>query len=105
MGQTIPEDDPLGVPFGNPRSFHPDDPMCYEIPCPPDGSCFLHADQVRRDPVDWLKAHRAKSGYATYSDRVSLECGFAASKREALRSAFAKNSLGDRVRKIDENDC
>ena len=52
--------DDLAVPLGDPISYHPDDEMCYEIRVPLDGSCFLHADQVRLDPIDWLNAERSR---------------------------------------------
>ena len=48
--------DDLMVPLGDPILYDPYTEMCYEIQVPPDGSCFLHADQVRLDPVDWLNA-------------------------------------------------
>ena len=83
---NIAED--LPVPLGDPISFHPDDEMCYEIRVPPDGLCFLHTQQVRLDPIDWLKEDRTNDGYATDGARVQLECALAREKCERLCGVF-----------------
>ena len=98
---NIAED--LAVPLGDPISYHPDDEMCYEIRVPPDGSCFLHAQQVRLDPNDWLKAERSNKGYATDSARVQLECALAKEKSERLFVAFADHFLVTQAVDIVEN--
>ena len=95
--------DDLGVPLGDPISYHPDDEMCYEIRVPPDGSCFLHADQVRLDPIDWLNAKRSQDGFANDHERVKLECALAAKKREGLLDAFANNCSVRQVNDLLEN--
>ena len=95
--------DDLGVPLGDPISYHPDDEMCYEIGVPPDGSCFLHADQVRLDPIDWLNAKRSQDGFANDPERVQLECALAAKKREGLLDAFANNCLARQCNDLLEN--
>ena len=64
--------DDFPVPLGDPQAYHPDDDMYYEIQVPPDGSCFLHAQQARLDPFSWLTAKRSVAGFAIDPERVLL---------------------------------
>ena len=93
----------LAVALGDPISYHPDDEMVFEIGCPPNGSCFVHAREMRLAPIDWLSAERSETGYAKDPVRVKLECDLAREKREVLLDAFVNAGRARQVEDLLDN--
>ena len=85
----------LTVPIGEPISYSPDDDMYYEIQVAPDGSCFLHCEQVRMYPIEWINTKRTQAGFATDPGRMQIECAFAADKRVGSSMRLPKMVLRD----------